>query len=175
MGLKIDYKFCPQCRRPMTRTAEGDPHCGHCDITVYDDVAAGASALIIRDDHVLLSRRAREPYEGDYDLVGGFMKAGESPEQTAAREAMEETGLTIKISKLLGIYPDQYGENGSPVISIVYIGEHVAGSEQAGDDAAALEWVEIERIPPVAFQSRFQSVRQPLHDLQTWYRRRKAS
>lgn len=169
MGFKIDYQFCPQCKRPLTHTTEGDPHCDHCDITIYNNVAAASCVFPVRGDEVLLARRAREPYKGQYDLVGGFMKAGETPEQAAVRESKEETGQPVKLTQLLGIYPDQYGD-GTHVIGIIYIGEIADGPEHASDDVAKLEWVKINDLPPAALASGFSSVVQALQDLQAWYR-----
>jgi 8-oxo-dGTP pyrophosphatase MutT (NUDIX family) len=173
MSYKIEYKFCPQCKRALTPTPDGDPHCEHCSITIYTDVAAAGCVLLIRDGQVLLARRAREPYKGDYDFVGGFMKPDETPEQTAIREAKEETGLGVKITRLLGMYHDRYGDDGPPCLGVVYLGEIEPGSAVAHDDVAALEWVDIDNLPPAAFESGFKSVRAALHDLQTWHREAK--
>jgi 8-oxo-dGTP diphosphatase len=174
VGLKVDYKYCPQCRRPMTRTAEGDPHCDHCDITMYNNVAAAACVLPIRDGKVLLARRAREPYKGDYDFIGGFMKTGETPEQAAIRETKEETGLDIKLNGLLGMYADKYGD-GASVLGIDYLAEIATGDSRAADDVAALEWVEIDNLPPAALQSGFKSIGEALRDLQAWYHKQAKS
>jgi ADP-ribose pyrophosphatase YjhB (NUDIX family) len=58
--------------------------------------------IIIRDnDKVLLIHRS------DFDiwaLPGGGIDDGESVEESAIRETLEETGLTVKVEKLLGLY-----------------------------------------------------------------------
>jgi 8-oxo-dGTP diphosphatase len=170
MGLKIDYKFCPQCRRPMTKL-QGNPHCDSCDITIFNNVVGAAAILLIRDGKVLLERRDREPFKGGYDLVAGFIEPGETPEEAVVREAKEETGLDIKITGLLGIYSDQYGE-GSFTLGIHYLGEVIGGEQHAGDDAASLEWVEIDKIPSTALSEGFKNVRESLRDLQDRYRKK---
>jgi ADP-ribose pyrophosphatase YjhB (NUDIX family) len=170
MGFNIHYQYCPQCRRPLSPTAEGDPHCAHCDITIYKSVASAGCVFPVRDGKVLLARRAREPYKGDYDLVGGFMKSGETPAQAAVREAKEETGLDLKITGFLGAYPDHYGPDGPPVLGLVHIGELAEGAAHAADDVSQLEWFDINHIPERAFQSGFSSVVAALRDLQAWHR-----
>lgn len=164
MGLKIDYKYCPQCRKPMQKV-DGNPHCASCDITIYNNVVAGAAILLIREGQVLLERRAREPYKGTCDIVGGFVEPGETPEQTVIREAKEETGLDVKITGLHGLYSDKYGE-GSYVLGVHYLGEVTGGDPKAGDDAASLEWVSIDNIPDEALMHAAKNVEESLRDLQ---------
>ena len=163
MGLKIDYKYCPQCKHDM-ELVNGNPHCPVCDITIYSNVVGAAAICIIKDGKVLLSRRAIEPFKGGYDLIGGFIIPGETPEQAAIREAKEETGLDVKITGLLGVYSDQYGED-SHTLGVHYIGEIAGGVQRAGDDAASLEWATIQEIPEEALTTGFKNVRESLRDL----------
>lgn len=60
------------------------------------------SAAIVRDDRVLIVRRARPPAHGLYTLPGGGVELGETLEQAVMREVMEETGLTVEPVELLG-------------------------------------------------------------------------
>jgi ADP-ribose pyrophosphatase YjhB (NUDIX family) len=141
-----------------------NPHCPVCDITIYSNVVGAAAVCIIQEGKVLLSRRAIEPFKGGYDLIGGFTVPGETPEEAAIREANEETGLEIKITSLLGVYSDQYGE-GSYTLGVHCIGEIVGGEQRAGDDAASLEWVSIGELPDETLTTGFKNVRESLKDL----------
>jgi 8-oxo-dGTP diphosphatase len=60
------------------------------------------SAAIVRDDKVLLVRRARPPADGLFSLPGGLVETGETLTQAVAREVAEETGLTIDPIGLAG-------------------------------------------------------------------------
>ena len=66
-------------------------------------LAPGASVVIFDDDRqkVLLTRRADN---GRWCLPGGGMDPGESAAETAVREALEETGLVVRVTRLVGIY-----------------------------------------------------------------------
>lgn len=68
----------------------------------YDVInLTGVNVLIInKKDEVLLQRRGTFPFK--WGLVGGITELGESLEETAVREAKEETGLDIKALSLLG-------------------------------------------------------------------------
>lgn len=164
MGLKINYRYCPQCRRPFEFDEEDQPHCAPCDITIYHDVVAGVSVIPIKDGKVLLARRALEPYKGKLDLIGGFMKPGETAEQNALREAIEETGLTLKLTGVLGHYNDKYGE-GAYTFGITFLAEIVSGEPVAADDVASLEWYDIQNIPQVELDAAMKNVKEALADL----------
>lgn len=56
---------------------------------------AGIYGIIMSGDALLLVRKARGPYTGKLDLVGGRPEAGETAEQTLVREVKEETGIQV--------------------------------------------------------------------------------
>ncbi len=69
---------------------------------LYDNPAPTATAIVTRaDGAMLLTRRAIEPAFGMLDLPGGFIEAGEDPEQAVKRELLEETGLEIDGHRVL--------------------------------------------------------------------------
>jgi 8-oxo-dGTP pyrophosphatase MutT (NUDIX family) len=69
-----------------------------------DKLLPSASAAVF-DDHgrLLLQQRADNAFWG---LPGGRMDPGESIEQTAVRETLEETGLIVAVRRLIGVYSD---------------------------------------------------------------------
>ena len=66
-------------------------------------LSVGAAAIILIDDQkkVLLTRRSDN---GRWCLPGGGMDPGESAEETCVRETLEEVGLKVRITRLIGIY-----------------------------------------------------------------------
>lgn len=161
----IEYNFCPKCGNNVDANSE-PPHCSVCNITYYRNAKPGASVLPIKDGKVLLAKRGRDPYKGAYDIIGGFMEAYEWPEEAAIREAKEETGLDIKITSLLGIYVDRYGDDGDYTLNMHYIGEVIGGEMQPMDDVADLEWVSIQDVP---LDEGFQNTKDGLRDLKQLY------
>jgi len=67
------------------------------------NLALVCSAIIFDDsrEKVLLTRRADN---GKWCLPGGHMEAGESTTEACAREVLEETGLTVNVGRLIGVY-----------------------------------------------------------------------
>lgn len=132
---------------------------------IYKNSAPTASMLIVKNDKVLLARRNVEPFKGEYDVVGGFLKYGEDPTAGVRRETEEETGLTVRIIKMLGVYMDTYGKGGKRTLNFYYVGEIVSGRIKAKDDVAALEWFPIDKPPRPAFRSQ----RRVFKDLLKWH------
>jgi len=161
----IQYNFCPKCGNAIEKTLN-PPYCSHCNLTYYRNAKPCASLLPIKDGKVLLGKRAQDPYKGAYDIIGGFMEADELPEAAALREGKEETGLDMKITSLLGMYVDRYGENGDYTLNIHYLAEIIGGEMQAQDDIASLEWVDINNLP---LDEGFQNTKDGLRDLQKLY------
>ncbi len=96
---------------------------------------------------VLIERRHPPP---GHALPGGFVDLGETVEAAARREALEETGLTVTLKSMLGVYSEPGRDPRGHTVSIVYVAE-ARGTPVAGDDAAAVRVVTLDDLPPLAF------------------------
>ena len=65
---------------------------------------ASSDSVVIHNNEILLVKRATKPFKGFWTLPGGIMDPGETIEQTAVREVLEETGAKVKIDRMLGVY-----------------------------------------------------------------------
>lgn len=81
---------------------------------------------------VILVRRKNPPH--GWAIPGGFVEYGERTEDCAVREALEETGLKVALTGLLGVYSDPTRDPRFHTVSVVYLAE-AAGEPQAGSDA----------------------------------------
>lgn len=63
----------------------------------------GAYGVIIKDNKIILVKKARGGYKGKLDLPGGGMEHTELPEEALKREIMEEAGINITNYKLLDV------------------------------------------------------------------------
>jgi ADP-ribose pyrophosphatase YjhB (NUDIX family) len=143
------WAYCPVCDCPLGPGAHGAARaCPRCGFEVYDNPAPTATALVVRDGMVMLTRRANEPQAGWWDLPGGFMEPGETPEQTVVRELAEETGLSVEVGELVGVFPDAYGETGIPTINLFYRATVAGGEELPADDVSEIGWFEPASIDP---------------------------
>ncbi|MBN9669210.1 NUDIX hydrolase [Roseibium aggregatum] len=115
-----------------------------------DAPRVGVSVLCYRDGKALLVRRGREPFKGHWSLPGGLVELGETLAEAAARELLEETGVTADIGTPMetfdSIQRDAAGKVVTHFVLTVFCGRHVHGDPKAGDDAAALDWVPLEDL-----------------------------
>jgi ADP-ribose pyrophosphatase YjhB (NUDIX family) len=102
-------RFCPECASPVTLIIPaGDTRlrhvCTKCNIIHYENpkVVVGTIPVWERDGElqVLLCKRAIEPRYGFWTLPGGFMENGESTDEAAVRETIEEAGAHILLQGL---------------------------------------------------------------------------
>jgi len=104
-----------------------------------------------RQGHVLLIRRGHPPFKGRYALPGGFVEIGETVEAACRRELKEETGVKVRKLKLVGVYSDPKRDPRGHCVSVVFMAQVNNAKPQAGDDAAAAEWVKNWRREKLAF------------------------
>lgn len=98
---------------------------------------------------IVLIERKNPPH--GWAIPGGFVDRGESCEDAARREVMEETGLAVENLRLLGVYSDPGRDPRFHTCSVVYTGIAV-GTPRAGDDAAGCASFELGNLPaPLAF------------------------
>jgi 8-oxo-dGTP diphosphatase len=103
--------------------------------------------FVLRDKQVLLIKRAIEPYQGYWDIPGGFLEEGEHPEEGAVREIKEETGLVIEPTEILGVFMDEYGPDREATLNICYLAKVTGGEEKAGSDANEMAWFPLDNLP----------------------------
>jgi ADP-ribose pyrophosphatase YjhB (NUDIX family) len=118
-------------------------------------------AIITRGSRILLARRAAAPYAGTWDVAGGFLEAGETPEQALRRELNEELGVEPRTARLVGFVTERYGRGGFPVLAILYAVQ-LAGIPRPGSDVSEVRWFPRERVPFSAIG--FPAVRRALRD-----------
>jgi len=110
-------------------------------------------AIIIFQEGIVLVKRARPPHQGHYALPGGFVEVGEPIEDAVCREAKEETGLDLRILKLVGVYSAPNRDPRGHVVSICYLAWG-RGQLQAGSDAKDAMVFSLEDLPTMAFDHR---------------------
>ena len=104
----------------------------------------------IRDDHVLLMHRAKEPNLDLWVAPGGKLEFDESPEECALRELYEETGLVARHARLRGLITEVSPRKDYQWIIFIFAVRELAGKGldcQAVDcPEGKLAWIPIERV-----------------------------
>jgi ADP-ribose pyrophosphatase YjhB (NUDIX family) len=113
-----------------------------------DRPIVGVGAIVIDGDadarRIILVKRGRAPLLGEWSIPGGVLELGETLRQTAEREALEETGLVVVASELLGVFDrivaDEAGQHQYHYVLIDFLCEVISGELQAAGDAADAQW-----------------------------------
>ena len=109
----MKYTFCPNCGQKLTTRHLGDeglvPWCERCDRPWFDAFSTCIIVAVMNEKgQVLLQREIRRP---DREvLVAGFIKPGDTAEDTVRREIAEETGLTATSLRYMGSWPHGGGD-----------------------------------------------------------------
>jgi ADP-ribose pyrophosphatase YjhB (NUDIX family) len=153
----MDFIFCPICGKPLAPLAEGRdagrPACAACGFVHYDNPAVTTFGLLEREDaRFLVMCRAHAPYVGLWDMAGGFVESGETPQDTLLREVAEETGLAVEIDGLVGVYKSVYGP-GRHTVDIAFACRVVGGELTISEEKSEARWITPDEIPPMAFDA----------------------
>jgi 8-oxo-dGTP diphosphatase len=107
-------------------------------------------ALIIEKGRILLVKRKFEPYRRFWAIPGGFVEEGETVEEACSREALEETGMKIKLVKFLGVYSDPKRDPRG-TITIAFIAKPLSKETKGDIEVEKVKWFELDKLPTLAF------------------------
>lgn len=148
--------FCVNCGTPLvTKVIEGREveACPNDTFTLWHDPKVATAVVVEVEGGIVLGRRAIEPGYGLWCLPGGFVNDDEHPAAAAARECMEEIGVPVETTGLIGVY--HIAKTTAPsMIGIAYRARIIDGAQPiAGSEMLEVDVFPIDAIPPVAFPS----------------------
>ena len=117
-------------------------------------IRLGCTAAIFDETgtKLLLTKRADN---GEWCLPGGLVEPGESVEETCIREVWEETGLHVRIKRLVGVYSDPANycilryPSGYAVhyLIVVFEVEQIGGDLLISEESTELRWFAVDALP----------------------------
>jgi 8-oxo-dGTP diphosphatase len=154
--------YCTSCAAPLA-AGERHPVCTGCGRLAHRDPKVGVGVVVVRDGRLLLVRRGVQPGKGLWALPAGYVDAGEDPRLAAAREALEETGLQVRVGEVVDVYPSAVtgGHRGASFF-LAFHAEVVGGELVAADDALDAGFFAADDLPELAFASTRDAVRRVL-------------
>lgn len=134
-------------QRLTSAVPEGDSRrrmvCLDCGFIHYVNPRPVAGTIPVREDGaILLVRRAIEPRIGTWVFPGGFMDVGETAEEAAARETLEEAMLAVEELRLVGVYT-----RAEPGVVVIVYQARALGPGAAGDECSEVAWFAPHEIP----------------------------
>jgi 8-oxo-dGTP diphosphatase len=110
----------------------------------------GVGAIIVDAGRVALIKRAKAPLLGEWSIPGGMLELGETVREGAEREALEETGLVVRATELLGVFDrvvlDDEERCQYHYVLIDFLCERISGDLSAAGDAADARWFTPEEL-----------------------------
>ena len=107
-------------------------------------------ALVLKEGHMLLVKRSKEPSKGKWGIPGGRIELGETIYEAAKREVLEECSIEIEIERLLNvadsIIRDEEGRISYHFVLIYLLARYKGGDVKAQSDAEDARWVTPEEL-----------------------------
>lgn len=125
-----------------------------CTLCKFNNPKPTATAIIIKDQKILVGKRTQEPFKDKWDFFGGYMSANETPEDTLRRELKEELGVEVEIT-YLGAFKGTatFEDYVYPVISFAYLTELKGNLKLNKKENSKYEWIPIKKLKNIAFDS----------------------
>ena len=118
-----------------------------------DHPRVGVGAVVLREGRVLLVRRGAAPALGLWAIPGGGLGLGETLQQGAEREILEETGIVIRAGVPVftcdSFERDEEGRFRFHYVIVDMAADYVSGEVKAADDALEARWISPAEIPDI--------------------------
>ncbi len=124
---------CDKCGKPLKK---------------FRNPVPTVDVIIENGEGIILIKRKNPPY--GWALPGGFVDYGETLEDAARREALEETGLEVILKGQLHSYSDPGRDSRLHTISTVFLAS-AGGQPTGGDDALEAAVFSQDKLPPLVF------------------------
>ena len=126
---------------------------------------AGCIPVWPEDNRILICKRAIEPRRGWWTIPAGFLENGESVEEGAARETLEEANARVKINRLHTVFSIPHINQ----VYMVYVGTLLDLNFSAGEESLECKLSDVADIPwpEIAFSSIDYTLRRYVEDLKT--------
>ena len=110
----------------------------------------GVGAITVKDRKVLLVKRGIEPSKGLWAIPGGMLKLGETLQECASREILEETGIKIKVGDCIYVFDFLERDNKRKFkfhfVVVDFAAEYISGEPKGADDALEALWLSPEEL-----------------------------
>ena len=110
----------------------------------------GIGAVIVKDNKVLLIKRAGDPGRGLWSIPGGLVELGEKIKDAVCREVKEETGLDVRVGEIADVTEiitrDEEGKVKYHFVIVDFFAEVLRGELKPSSDALEAKWVEFKDL-----------------------------
>ncbi len=156
-------KYCAQCGGgilygPVDGETRERHACSTCQVIFYQNPKIVVATLPSHEGGLVLIRRGIEPGYGLWGYPGGFMELGETVEEAAIRETLEETGYEIELGHSVGIY----SRPNAGVVVLAFAASVIGGAPSLSHETLEVRAFPLDQLP--WDQMAFPTVRQSVTD-----------
>ena len=152
-----NFRYCPHC---ATEFVKREIHqldrlvCPSCNFIFWQNPVVGVAVILEQQGKLLLGRRSRGVYQGQWCIPCGYVEYHEDVRDAAVREFQEETGIEVQLGDVFTVHSNFH----NPVmhsVGIWFLGEIKGGELAAADDLDKVGWCSEESIKtlPLAFET----------------------
>lgn len=110
----------------------------------------GVGAVVFRENRVLLVKRNQPPGEGLWAIPGGRLELGETMQEAAEREVMEETGVIIRARNPVYTFDlierDDRGRIRFHYVIVDLLADYISGEPNPRSDASEARWIDLKEL-----------------------------
>ena len=113
----------------------------------------GIGIFVFKNGKFLMGRRRNAHGDGTWSIPGGHLEFGETFEDTAKREVLEETGLAIKNVRFGAVTNDYFRDEGKHYVTVWVLSDWESGKEHITepDKYVDMEWRDFDTLPDPLF------------------------
>lgn len=113
----------------------------------------GIGVFVFKNGKFLMGRRRNAHGDGAWSIPGGHLEFGETFEDTAKREVLEETGLAIKNARFGAVTNDYFRDEGKHYVTVWVLSDWESGKEHITepDKYVDMEWRDFDTLPEPLF------------------------
>lgn len=146
----------------------------HVSETGYATPKTDVRAFILRNNRILM---VKEAADGLWSLPGGWADVGDTPSEAVRREVEEETGLKVRVTKLLGVWDrNLHGHPPLPwhVYKLIFLCEEIGGDLAISHESLDADFFDVNDLPELSLsrivpEQIAVSLRIATSDEQTWF------
>ena len=144
-----EFSYCPHCAAQLGRKSIHGllrGACEACGFVAWRNPVVGVAVVVREQQKILLGRRSRGKYAGQWCIPCGYVEYHEEVREAAAREFREETGLVVEIGDVLAVHSN-FHDPAKHTVGIWFEAVATGGRLQAADDLDAVAFFGAEELP----------------------------
>ena len=130
-----------------------------------NQVRVGVAAVIFREGRILLGERIGSHGANTWATPGGHLELGESIEECAQRETLEETGLEVGAFRKLGFTNDIFEKEGKHYVTLYVVATSTSGEPQVMEphQCKQWQWFDLDELPEPLFLPLVNLLKEPVN------------